>query len=376
MNHPKAPWAAAAMLLALAARAAVGAEPAGPPAAPPAQAPGDATAAPKDPAPASKEPAPAPKESADAAKEPAAQPPAATDAAPVTPEEVQRLVASLATGDDAQRTAARKRLSEAGQAAVAPLVEMLADAQAPPARRAAAAEALVAVGRSSQSALVDALGHADPFVRASAAAALGQTRMVECVPAVMRCLGDREAAVREGAAKALGHLGDAGAADGLARIFRKDASAEVRTAAVEALGRLACRAAIEPLVEGLSDPELAVRRVSATGLAGMGTTLAAGRRGELGRRRAAAALVAALADKDALVRTRATEALGLMKEKEAVDAIGALLDDADARLAAVQALARIKTPQSQRVLTEAAAHHADATVREAAGKALRTMGNP
>ncbi len=180
-------------------------------------------------------PPPPPPASADAPAQPPAQPPgvAATPDPAVSPEELKRLVAALFAADEPQRAEARRRLVVAGQAAVVPLMEVLASPQQPAARRTAAAETLIAVGKPAEAALSDALSHPDAFVRAAAAGAVGRIHAVDTVPVLLKCLVDGDANVRASAARSLGLLGDANSADGLARASRDDTTLEVRVAAVE-----------------------------------------------------------------------------------------------------------------------------------------------
>jgi len=85
--------------------------------------------------------------------------------------------------------------------------------------------------------LIACLKDPDAAVRSGAAQALGDLRNVRALAALIICLKDTEARVRSSAAQALGGLHDAGAVDPLiARL--QDPDAGVRSSAVKALGGL------------------------------------------------------------------------------------------------------------------------------------------
>ena len=313
--------------------------------------------------------------------EPAAES-AARDAAaapalpPAQVEEAGRLVASLATVDDAQQTAARQRLVELGPAAVAPLAAVLRDPKAPMHHRMAVTETLAEVGRPARAAMVAALDDPDTFARASATQVLGLIGDTQTLRALLKPLGDADPYVRDKAAWALGRIGNAGALPDLVKAFREDTSLDVRTTAADAIGRLASRAGVEPLVEGLKDPQPRLRAASAEALGLMGPILASGARGELGRKKAAAALTAALADTHWTVRASAAEALGLLRDADAVRPLADLLSDPDVRLVAVRAIGRIGSRAAKRILQDTAANHAAEAVRRAAQEALQAGQAP
>lgn len=287
-----------------------------------------------------------------------------------------RLVAALASVDEVAQTDARRQLAAMGDAAVAPLMEVLLDRKAPVHHRMAVGETLIAVGQPVQAALIGALDHPDTFALATAAQVLGLVGDAQAVRVLVKALHDTEPYVRDKAAWALGWLGEGSAMDDLVRVFREDPSVDVRTTSAKALGRLGCRAAVEPLVEGLEAPRPRVRAASAEALGLMGPLLASGVRGELGRKKAAAALVAALADEHWTVRAVAAEALGLMKEPTAAEPLIALLADTDVRMAAVKALGRIASRPAKQALAKVAASEKDESVRQAAEEAIRSMKKP
>jgi HEAT repeat protein len=293
-------------------------------------------------------------------------------ATPAEPGEVKRLAETLAASDESRRNAAAQRLAELGDAASGTLVDLLSNSQTPMTQRAAAAEALLAVGRPATPALVTVLTDENPFVRAKAAEVLGAIGDRTAVRPLARILGDREPTVRDKAAWALGLLGDLEAATPLADLLRRDASLDVRMTAVTALGRLSCRASVEPLLEGLQGEPPRLRAASARAIGGMGEMLASGVRGEIGRAKAGEALMIALQDKDLAVRAAAIDALGALKEQRAVDPLAALVDDLQLGPSAIKAIGRIGTNHARRALQKLAAGPDD-TTSAAAREALAQM---
>ena len=133
--------------------------------------------------------------------------------------------------------------------------------------------------------LLKALQDEDWFVRRGAAEALGATRNAAAVPGLIRALKDSDSDVRWVAARALGAIGDASAVPALLEALHdrdqlvpeaaawalwqigkpsvpglieamRDASADVRGAAVEALSAIADPLAVPGLIARLSDTEV------------------------------------------------------------------------------------------------------------------------
>ena len=294
-------------------------------------------------------------------------------ATPAEPGEVKRLAETLAAADDSARKAAAQRLAELGDTAAGTLADLLRDPQTPRALRAAAAEGLRAIGRPATPALLRVLADENPYVRATTAEVLGAIGDRTAVRSLTQSLGDREPAVRDRAAWALGLLGDPGVAPSLADLLRRDASLDVRMTAVTSLGRLSCRAAVEPLIEGLQGEPARLRATSARALGGMGEMLASGVRGEICRSKAGEALMIALKDKDLAVRAAAIDALGTLKEQRAVDPLAAFADDPQLGPSAVRAIGRIGTNHARRTLEKLASLGPDDALGAAAQEALAQM---
>jgi HEAT repeat protein len=116
--------------------------------------------------------------------------------------------------------------------------------------RAMAAHALQgAAGADYRIALSDALGDADPLVRAAAIYGLSSGQYPNAVDKIVPKLGDQNVHVRTSAASALSWLGDPRALDPLLRALG-DAEWNVRVAVLDALGSLRDRRAI-PAIEDL-----------------------------------------------------------------------------------------------------------------------------
>ncbi len=112
------------------------------------------------------------------------------------------------------------------------------------------AQALVSIGAAAVPPLVEALKHEEWLVRLHAVEALGKLKSPDAVePLLYLLFNDRDAAVREDVARALGEIGDPKAVE-----FLLIAMAEVgtRPRAVEALGLIRDRRAVPALLGVLS----------------------------------------------------------------------------------------------------------------------------
>lgn len=197
------------------------------------------------------------------------------------------------------------------------------------------------------SALVEALGDAEQFVRWQAAEALSGQEPGRVFTALTASLIDADPARRAGAAEALGKLGGEGAILALTERL-DDGVPGVRMAACAALGQLADPTAATSLLPLLDDPEPDVVCSAARALGQIGNpaaaTFLAQRLSQPGqpvlvRRALAAALVhaghpdaqpqllAALNDEDPQVRAYAADALGHVGTELAVAPLAGLKAD-------------------------------------------------
>jgi len=207
-------------------------------------------------------------------------------------------------------------------------------------------------------ALIAAIKDPDADVRRAAISALGKLRDSRTIEPLMAALTDASPDVRRYAAAALGDLRDSRAVPGLVRAL-DDESADVRRYAAAALGDLRDPQAIEPLIGTLGDGDADVRRYAASAL------------GDLRDPSAVDPLAKALGDTDADVRRAAVSALGDIRSPRAVQPlIGRLRDeDPDVRRAAAYALGDLHDPAALDALT-AAMKDENAEVRRAAISAL------
>jgi HEAT repeat protein len=253
--------------------------------------------------------------------------------------DVQTLVGELASDDAAVRARAACELKKAGDRAaeaIAPLVQLLADAS--PVDRAVcrehwwrgsdkgdnltspgeqAAAALVGIGTRAFQPLMASLQQPVWVARRNAAWALGALDDMRAVPALVQATRDREPGVREQAAWALGAIDSSDAIDALAAAL-KDSDARVRRQAAWALGALDANAAVGALTQALSDSDDGTRHQAAWAL------------GAIGDPAAVDGLVRALRDANNGVREQAAWALGAIGDSRAVPGLVAALKDADA----------------------------------------------
>ena len=161
--------------------------------------------------------------------------------------------------------------------------------------------------------------------------ALGFIKDKRATEAVIACLGDDNALMRQRSAEALGKIGDKRAARPLAEGLSREMEYAACTAYVRALGRLKSADGTSALAKALTRKDDLIRRDAAEAL------------GEVGGAAALSPLRQATKDKHAEVRASATEALGKIGDKKAVPFLTALLADTSERVvnSALIALARI-----------------------------------
>lgn len=221
------------------------------------------------------------------------------------PRAVGPLVGALRDSDRAVRDAAVKSLMEIGEPAVPALGLCLDDPNLTVQESAAAILARIADARVLAP-LIKALRSQDWIVRMHAAKAIGRIRDGRAVPALVPLLHDTVKAVREEAALALVQIGEP-AVPSLLEALKHEAWL-VRLHAIEALGRMKAKMAVEPLLFVLfNDRDAAVRTDAARAL------------GEIGDARAVEFLIRAMNDLD--VRPAAVEALGKIGDAKALPAL-------------------------------------------------------
>ena len=206
----------------------------------------------------------------------------------------------------ALRDWAKAELIDVGPDAVPAISRVLRESGHQSASRAAMA-ALAEISQSSRDhvpALLEALTHTDPSIRASAAHALGEIgpRSRAAVTALIGALKDEETNVRCQAELALALI-DPGAGAAVPALIEalRDKDKHVRWVAGKALARIGpgAKAAVPALIEALKDEGENVRWMAGYALEEMGSDA----------RAAVPALIEALKDEDEGVRAEAAEAL-------------------------------------------------------------------
>jgi HEAT repeat protein len=273
-------------------------------------------------------------------------------------EDIDGLIGALASEDGLTRQRAALALGDFGDAKAArPLIRALGDPLT--AVREAAADSLAMLGTAAVGPLVELIE------RPEASEGYEEPGAVEGAKAVVGPGGQAwEIATRRDlrrvyAAAILGEIGDASAAEPLARALR-DANDDLRCQASVALAKFG-REAVEPLRAALADPDPDVRIV------------AAGVLGDIGDASAVEPLIGALRDEDDDVRGAAAGSL-IRTGSAAVDRLIEATKDADrnVRLYAAGALKYIGDPGAIDAL-QALARSGDAEERSVAEDAIEKI---
>ncbi|MDQ6740140.1 MAG: HEAT repeat domain-containing protein [Actinomycetota bacterium] len=119
------------------------------------------------------------------------------------------------------------------------------------------------------------LGHWEPAVRAGAAALAGTQRITPAILALIRALADPIADVRRAAVVALGEIGATEAVEPLITTLQTDPDGVVRRRAASALGRIGDPRATEPLLSALLDIRAGVTGYAALALDALGASWSA-----------------------------------------------------------------------------------------------------
>ena len=265
---------------------------------------------------------------------------------------------ALEDPDPACRREAGTALRLIGKQLLKPYLELLGSDD--PARRLKARDELATRGSVVVPALTELLDHGNPLIRNSSAETLGTIADPRALEPLIEAMSDPDDDVRLAAAQALsrmksekavrfliGNLANADdklATEAAAALVNQGAVAirplvelldsnrrELRSAAIELLGKIRDRRATRPLVALLNAPDSWLRVAVARAL------------GRLGDPDATDALVARLSDPVPMVRAAAAEALGDLNVTRATEAlIGALQDEElIVQIAAVKSLGKI-----------------------------------
>jgi len=253
-------------------------------------------------------------------------------------------------------------------------------------------ETLIRHGARVTPLLCGQLESEDLEIRRAAVAALGRIGDTECVPALIRTLGDPEltvdvagalarigdarayepllallahdrAAVRQAAIGALNSLGHPRMLEDVQRLLN-DASPQTRESAVRIAGYFGYAESADLLLDRLHDASEKVRRAAVESLA------------NLQDHRVFTALITAIHDESPRIRMAAAQSLGQLENVAAVLELVHALEDSDAwvRYYAARALAQIRSPESIDALAAALREDNATQVRIAAADALGAIG--
>jgi HEAT repeat protein len=233
--------------------------------------------------------------------------------------------------------------------------------------------------------LISALKDRERNVRVAVVSALGQLGDKQAIKPLLALVNDREWEVRAVLAEALGRLGDRSALRAVMGLLH-DRDQEVRQNAADAVGRVGDESAIDSLVLAMVDEHMGVRQAAARALslldpywernpkarALIPQLQEAMRHRDSGVQFAAAGLLRRLTGRSGaeLVTMSAPGSFGQTGDR-AFDALQTLLRDPDdeVRLAAVEAIVRMKLPASVPAL-QGALGDKNRWVKQAADKGL------
>ena len=254
-----------------------------------------------------------------------------------TPETVEPLIGCLTSTNWIVRMHAATALGNLGdERAVRELVPLLMDSVK--AVRVDATDALARIGRPALATLLAALRHEEWILRLHACEALGKIGAEEAVvPLCEVMLHDRDMAVRQDAAKALGSIGHRSAFEALAKAVT---DLSVRPYAVDALGKLKDPQAVPILIDvvaGKNRPTNARRAPVCGDESGKldveemeAQIFAISGLAEIGDDRAIDPLIRAL--KDTTLRTAAAAALSKMGHRIAAPLLAAMKSETDSNI--------------------------------------------
>jgi HEAT repeat protein len=231
------------------------------------------------------------------------------------PEDIERLMAGLASDDACVRELAVRILGTQKDEPSSPvargLIVRLVSNDA--SLREVAALGLGYIEPSSAiDPLIRALRDASPAVRANSAWALGRIEVGRALRPLIDLFDDDATLVREAAIVAVGRMESTSTVPALIRVVRQDDAPSVRRVAAWALGNIESREAVQELARALGqDADARVREMSAWAL------------GNIEDKSGSAALSnAARRDADDRVRETAVWALGQLEDRSSVEILG------------------------------------------------------
>src|SRR2546426_7076537 len=209
---------------------------------------------------------------------------------------------------------------------------------------------------------IAALKDEDWAIREEAAAALGSSRDTRAVIPLVAALRDPDRAVRDAAIIALTSIGEASVPALAGCLADRDLTLQESAASILAV--IADARVVDPLIASLDSPDWIVRMHAAKAL------------GRIGDPKSVKPLLPLLQDKVKAVRVEAANGLALLG-KAAVPLLVEALKHHDwlVRLHAVEALGRIKSPESVEPLLRVLFNDRDTAVRGGAARSLGEIGD-
>lgn len=209
--------------------------------------------------------------------------------------------------------------------------------------------------------LTDALENGTPRVRAAAAGSFAHIDTAMAMPYLLAALDDTDLWVRYFAIRSIGQHRSTLSLGRVARLAQEDAAEPVRIAAVDTLGKIDGPGAVSVLASLVESTDLDLARAALKAL------------GQINHKDALSPLLGALRSTESARRAEALQALGAQGQKPAVEALQwAAAADPDAGVArtAIDALARLGTPEAIAALVNLTA---ETKRREACVEALSRL---
>ena len=278
------------------------------------------------------------------------------------PEMASRAVALLADPDPHVRESAVKIAGYFGFRECAELLLEMCHDDCESVRRAVIEHIVYLEDDRVAAAVADALENGTPRVRAAAAYALGQMEGSDVLPRLLKILDDPDPWVRYFATRSIARHGFTESLDELARLAERDTARQVQIAAVDALGEIGgprAVAVLSALVKS-QEPDLASAAIKSLG--------------QIGHPDALPPLVETLRSAERELRVESLKALGERGGEgvaEIIEWIAAAETDYGVSQAAINALARLATPEAINSLITLTA---DGGRREASVAALAHLG--
>jgi HEAT repeat protein len=258
------------------------------------------------------------------------------------------------------RQRAAQALGRIGEPAVDLLLEMASSST--PATREAAVEALgTTASKRGVDRVIELLSDSNSNVRSAAVRALGETSSERAVPPLMSLLRDESNGLRGQASTSLARLGVVAVPSLISAL--RDPKPSVRQLSAQALGEIASREAVVPLIELVTTDQSGARPEAIEAL------------GKIGDPAAIPPILSVLRTGSVAVRKRAIGALASFRDSRAIDALTSALSDQneEVRQAAAAGLGEVGDERSIVRLERLADNDASSDVRAAAVQAIERI---